>query len=214
LLVVITIIAVLASIALPVYTGVQTRGAQTKALSNAKQIGLAMKLFSMDNDGSYPNTTVDADGKPTTTPVSDSNTAFAQLIPDYVPGESIFALGKSAFTPKPPDEKYDSAATKLVTGENHWALVLGLNELSDPRFPLLADGFADSSSHKYSKDDSTKGGVWRGKNAVVVFADFSGRVMKVDATSLTIKGSPDGQDMFKTGEANWLGAANTVVNPK
>ena len=38
LLVVIAIIAVLASIALPVFSSVQTKGAQTKALSNGKQI--------------------------------------------------------------------------------------------------------------------------------------------------------------------------------
>ena len=45
LLVVITIIAILASIALPVFNGVTERANQTKDLSNAKQIGIALKLF-------------------------------------------------------------------------------------------------------------------------------------------------------------------------
>ena len=45
LLVVITIIAILASIALPVFSGVTERANQTKDLSNAKQIGLACKLY-------------------------------------------------------------------------------------------------------------------------------------------------------------------------
>ncbi len=55
LLVVITIIAILASIALPVFNGVTERANQTKDLSNAKQIGLALKLFASDNNGAFPS---------------------------------------------------------------------------------------------------------------------------------------------------------------
>src|SRR5438132_4242752 len=54
LLVVIAIIAVLASLALPVFSSVQARAQQTKDLSNAKQIGLACKLFAGDHDGRFP----------------------------------------------------------------------------------------------------------------------------------------------------------------
>jgi prepilin-type N-terminal cleavage/methylation domain-containing protein len=54
LLVVITIIGILAGIALPVFNSVQVKGSQTKALAQAKQIGLALKLFAADNDGVYP----------------------------------------------------------------------------------------------------------------------------------------------------------------
>ena len=57
LLVVISIIAILAGIALPVFGEVQIRGAQTKALSNAKQVGTACKLFAMDYSGNYPRWT-------------------------------------------------------------------------------------------------------------------------------------------------------------
>ena len=45
LLVVISIIAILAGIALPVFGEVKIRGDQTKALSNAKQIGTACKIY-------------------------------------------------------------------------------------------------------------------------------------------------------------------------
>src|SRR6478672_3952934 len=61
LLVVITIIAILASIALPVFNGVTERANQTKDLSNAKQIGIAMKLFASDNNGAFPSKAPAAD---------------------------------------------------------------------------------------------------------------------------------------------------------
>ncbi len=107
LLVVITIIAILAGIALPVFTSVQIKGNQTKALSNAKQIALALRIYSSDNQGIYPSFTLNQ-GLPTTTTVSDSNTAFAQLFPQYVQEEKIFYLSKSAWTPTLPDEVTDN----------------------------------------------------------------------------------------------------------
>src|SRR5438552_5102555 len=89
LLVVISIIAVLAGIGLPVYSSVQERGAQTKDLSNAKQIALACKLYATDNDGLFP----DKDGQDADPPVTalsaacKSNQAFACLISTYLSKE-------------------------------------------------------------------------------------------------------------------------------
>ena len=75
LLVVISIIAVLAGIALPVYTTVQERGAQTKDLSNAKQIALACKLYATDNDGKFPDKDGTVDPPVALTAGSKSNQA-------------------------------------------------------------------------------------------------------------------------------------------
>ncbi len=112
LLVVITIIAILAGIALPVFTSVQVKGAQTKALSNAKQIALALRLYASDNNGIYPSYTL-VSGIPSTTTITDSsNVAFAQLFPTYVQSEGIFWLTKSAWCkPGGPDEQTDPAGT-------------------------------------------------------------------------------------------------------
>src|SRR5450432_3693265 len=95
LLVVISIIAILAGIALPVFGEVQIRGAQTKALSNGKQVGLACKVFAQDFNGSYPMYT-DLDNK-TGTP-NDANAALQVLIPDYIPEKSVLSIPKSAYT--------------------------------------------------------------------------------------------------------------------
>src|SRR5437868_10040965 len=87
LLVVIAIIAVLASIALPVFSSVQERGAQTKDLANAKQIALACKLYAADHDGKYPDKDGTVDPPVALTASSNSNQAFALLVPQYLPAE-------------------------------------------------------------------------------------------------------------------------------
>ena len=92
LLVVITIIAILAGIALPVFSQVQIKAAQTKALANGKQIGLACKLFAGDYSGTYP-CVLDANLKPIAGTLPDANTGLAELIPDYIPDEKICFWG-------------------------------------------------------------------------------------------------------------------------
>jgi prepilin-type N-terminal cleavage/methylation domain-containing protein len=190
LLVVITIIAILASIAVPVFTSVQVKGAQTKALSNGKQIALALRLYASDNNGNYPSYLVNSDGTTTTNPpaiVSSSNDAFCQLFPTYIKSEAIFWLGKSKWcSTNPPDEVTDSTLTvpsveTLKSGENEWAYVLGLTDTSTPSVPLIADGFISGgqTSHTYVTDQTKQGGVWKGVNAIVIRADSSGTVKKL-----------------------------------
>jgi prepilin-type N-terminal cleavage/methylation domain-containing protein len=226
LLVVISIIAILASIALPAFTSVQQRGKQTKALSNAKQIALALRLYGSDHDGVYPSTTVDASGNPTTTDVANSNAAFAQLFPTYIKNEAIFWVGGSRFcNPTAPDEQQDTTpgpnTLTLAAGENEWAYVLHLNDTFNPSVPMIADGFASASGHTYVKDQTAQGGVWKGQQAIVVRADgSSGAALKVDQGTLTVTGpnattgGAPGDIFITTNGANgWLGSTNTVVNP-
>jgi prepilin-type N-terminal cleavage/methylation domain-containing protein len=230
LLVVITIIAILASIALPAFTSVQQKGKQTKALSNGKQIALALRLFAGDHDGTYPSYVVDANGTPANPPVNvaSSNDAFCQLFPTYLKSEAIFYVGGSAWcNASAPDEVQDATLTvpstnTRATGENEWLFVLALNDTFNPSVPMIADGFISGGelSHKYIKDQSQKGGVWKGQTAIVVRADgSSGAALKVDPVSLLVIGPNGGAaagDIFTTanGANGWLGATNLVVNPK
>src|ERR1700730_14015524 len=130
LLIVITIIAVLAGIALPAYNGVKERGDQTKDLSNAKQIALALRQFAIDNNGAYPNKQSDANAKgdysaAASTLPSNSNEAFWWLFPNYLQSEQIFAVTGSAYTPSNPDNKIDdptktARTDTLKKGENNY----------------------------------------------------------------------------------------------
>jgi prepilin-type N-terminal cleavage/methylation domain-containing protein len=223
LLVVISIIAVLAGIALPVYSTVQERGAQTKDLSNAKQIGLACKLYASDNDGKFP----DKDGQAADPPVtalsgtSTSNQAFACLVPNYLPSEKLFYLGKSAWSPTVPDEKTTASTDRVEVGTNNFAYELGLNETSNPSFPLIADApTTGGQSAVYSTDSTKKGGVWKGKKAVVIRCDMSGTVetclVNATAGTSTVQGSTGTSsktDIFAP-SATWLSSTgNSLLLP-
>jgi len=223
LLVVISIIAVLAGIALPVYTTVQERGAQTKDLSNAKQLGLACKLYAADNDGKFP----DKDGQaadPPVTPLSTtstSNAAFACLVPNYLPSEKLFYLGKSAWSPNTPDEKTATSTDRVEQSTNNFAYELGLNETSNPSFPLIADAPATGgASAVYTTDPTKKGGVWKGKKAVVIRCDMSGTVETCVVNSAsgtsTVQGPTGGSaktDIFAPNGTTWLSTSNSLLLP-
>jgi prepilin-type N-terminal cleavage/methylation domain-containing protein len=223
LLVVITIIAVLAGIALPAYNGVQERANQTKDLSNAKQIALALRQFAMDNNGAYPAKAPATDyAAAAATAPGTSNDALWWLFPTYLQTEAIFAIPGSAYTPGTPDNRLDAAGAgtrtdTLKAGENNYAYVSGLTDTSNPSFPLLADGFIAGSPGTYADNKATKGGVWAAKKAVVVFCDASGQVLRVDPTSKQVQrtnSSGTKVNMF-VGATDWFDTtANPVVNPE
>ena len=57
-------------LALPVFGRTAVRGAQTKNLSNAKQLALAVRVYAQDNEGRFP-------------------LHLSDLVPDYIPGENL-----------------------------------------------------------------------------------------------------------------------------
>jgi prepilin-type N-terminal cleavage/methylation domain-containing protein len=220
LLVVISIIAILAGIALPVFGEVQVRGAQTKALSNAKQVGLACKVFATDYNGNFPYWT---DPVNKTGTANDANSILETLIPDYIPDKGVFSIPKSAYC----KSKGGGAATstQLRAGDNEWAYVLGLTDTSNARFPLLADGFKQGSPGTYIADDAQPGGVWKAKKAVVIRVDISGTVetlYKANKTgdTATVKRSDDepNKNAFEkdaTSNPPWLSGQDVkVLNPQ
>jgi prepilin-type N-terminal cleavage/methylation domain-containing protein len=232
LLVVITIIAILASFALPAYTKVQERAQQTKDLSNIKQVGLALKQFASDNNGSFPNHVPGTDYASATilTGGNSSNDAFWWLFPNYLQSEDIFVVPGSAWTPANADNMLDAAGAANrsetlegtgggggggATAECGYAYITGLTDTSNPAFPLAADGFANGTSPtdpQYTNNKAVQGGVWVGQKAVVLFCDASAQIKTCTPATYKVT-RPGGLNLFAPG-ANWLdAAANLMLNP-
>ena len=198
LLVVITIIGILAGIALPVFNTVQIKGSQTKGLAQAKQIGLALKIFAGDNDGAYPG-----NGTPTTFKAdpATSNDAFACLFPQYLTNETIFA-NKLVYGSVTPDNAYDNPYTgarnkSLATKENVYGYMDNQTDGSNPSNPLVFDNC--STTGTYTNAVNTAGSVWGGTKAICIRLDNSGALENLDygngagaigtATAAVIKGN-------------------------
>src|SRR5437660_10473556 len=170
LLVVVTIIAILASVALPAFIGVQERAQQTKDLSNIKQIGLALKQFATDNNGSFPSKAPGGAGDYSAAPVAapaTSNDAFWWLFPTYTTSEQIFAVPGSKYNPSNPDDKLDDPSTgartfTLAVGECGYSYITDLTDTSNAAFPIAADGWVTPVANppSYDPNKSNKGGVW------------------------------------------------------
>jgi prepilin-type N-terminal cleavage/methylation domain-containing protein len=233
LLVVIAIIAILASIALPAFSSVQERAKQTKDLSNGKQIALALKQFALDNNGVFPQFAPAASyGAAITagTLPANSNEALWWLFPTYLTSEDIFCVGGSKWSNGQPDNKIDVAGSAgrtdtLAPGENAYLYVMGLNDTSNPQFPLIADavtGTTAAAPYQYTVDQNTAGGVWKGRRAIVIFVDGSGRVMTCDDVAAPLlptiyRPGQTADSIFETStdvNVTWLvNTTNTILNP-
>ncbi len=101
LLVVIAVIAILVSIAYPVYTGILERAKVTRDMNNLRQLALRIQTYLNDNDQVLPVTL--------TWP---GTTAVPVLYPKYVSTRKVF---QSPFDPRPPSESDTAPATVPVS---------------------------------------------------------------------------------------------------
>jgi len=174
LLVVITIIAILAGISVPIYQSVILNAQQNHALQNARQIGLALRVYANDNNGAYPVGTNTFDE-----PIATANDAFRSLLPTYLDNEQNFVVARS-ITGAKADNRIDTPAEILKPGENHFAYVAGLNSTSNSLWPLIVD--ATDGNGKYTNIETDLGGTWKGNKAVVVRSDSSAQIVPLRGT--------------------------------
>ncbi len=224
LLVVIAIIALLASIAIPVYGSAQEKALRIKCLSQAKGVFPALKMFAGDHDGSYP-TKENEDDANASGEVKDANGAFANLIPGYLANESPFGNPSSRWckdqngAAKGPDNDISSRNKVLEQGENTYAYVRGLSEVSNASWPIIADGFTQGSESdpKYSAKEGDYGAVWKGKVAIVVRNDGSAKEERCNSQTFTVTRRGQGnRNLFTEDSSNddpWLVGCK-VLNPK
>ena len=147
LLVVISIIATLAGVGVPVIIAQQKKGARAEAISNIKQIGMAMFSFDQDYSG-YPSqasyTDVSANNPPSASiptlsgSPTTSNDFFVQLIVGgFIDGEKQF-YAKSTFTKKA--DGVITGTSCLAKGECGFSYVMGPVGSGSGNDPLSSSG--------------------------------------------------------------------------
>jgi len=95
LLVVIAIIAILAAILFPVFAQAREKARQTSCLSNMKQIGIGLMMYSSDYDSQYP---------PSQLGSGTELVSWPQMMQPYIKNEQVFTCPSSApgsFAPDP-----------------------------------------------------------------------------------------------------------------
>ncbi|MEI6399427.1 MAG: type II secretion system protein, partial [Pseudomonadota bacterium] len=194
LLVVITIIGILATLAPSAINGVLTNANQAKALNGARNVAMALKLYASDHDGNFPPGDKAIDAFNTLVPAEAGSTG-------YIKDKKSFIVKGSAWNPQDKN-KADDTSLKLAEGQNHWAYFSGLTSESSENWPLIFDG-PNSADGSYSTKKSEKGGVWEGKNAIVV--RVNGSAAKETLTDKKLK--VDGQDNALKAGDTWLTGA-------
>ena len=169
------VLAALVGVSIPAFSETSGKVDRARSLAQAKQIGLALKLFAGDNDGTYPcSGTPELLKKPAT-----SNAAFAVLFPIYLESEMIFGDERSAYQTRKPDNVIDHTYTgkpirTLEPGENVYGYMMGLTDNANPGCPLVFDG-TDGAGY-YTMDDKARGGIGGGVEVIVIRLDNSGRL--------------------------------------
>jgi prepilin-type N-terminal cleavage/methylation domain-containing protein len=221
LLVVISIIAILAGLAMPVFTSAMKKGRITESVSNCKQIVTSLRMYSGANDGNYPTTTLPATGSTEGTALAAgdfSNKAFENIMP-YAQNKKVFANKASAYCKTPTADTTAADAKLLKAGQNDWLYIVGLSDTTDPRWPLIGTATKTSSDLTYTSLTNAKGGVWGGTDAVIGFCDGSARPIggkEMDSTTPTatfVKGPNNGANIF-TGTDDWLGLTPIILCPE
>lgn len=140
LLVVITIIAILAGLAVPAYNYVQMLANQTRGVNNAKQVIMSMKLFSKEHNTQYPDTVPN----PLTGALAqNANDAFRLMIQEkIVTDERIFGC-PAGFNPDSNLGQSPGYDLALLPGENHWAMTGGLTDTVAGNMPLVFENPAN-----------------------------------------------------------------------
>ena len=198
LLVVITIIGILATLAPQAINGVLMSANRIKALSAARNIGMALKTYANEHDGAFPKG-------------EKASEAFSKLLPQdvgssgYISDKKQFFVKGSKYTP-PSDTPNGGDQKTLTEGENHWGFMSGLDDSGSGRWPLLFDGPA-SAEGSYSAKKTEKGGVWEGKVAIVVRLDGSANAEQLKE----LKVQTDGQDNILKATENWANGGKIAM---
>ena len=209
LLVVIVIIAALAGLTAPMVIRQRKKADQTEAVSNARQIGLALFEFETEY-GSFPDDdTAKAVADNTETTASsgaDANSKFRQLIRANIAQSETMFYSKASYTKKP-DNDMNTDAKALEAGEVGFGLMMkadgkGLSAAGNPSRPICATPFTSTLSGEFDFD------MYDGK-AVILKLDNS--VASINIIKSSGAARLNGKALTADGDDTVWGASNPVT---
>jgi len=166
LLTAISIISVLGAVAMPAINSALETARMNAAMQGARQIGLGLRGYADDSGGLYPGGEND-EGES----ISTANAAFRDLA-EYLDDERVFAVSGSAW-----GSEAKNGGTYCGSGECHFAYITGQTNTSTSWFPLVVDGTDGSGTYNRTKGE--RGGLWKGRKAIVTNIDGSARTVKL-----------------------------------
>ncbi len=216
LLVVIVIIAALAGLAAPQIIKHRKKADQTEAVSNARQIGMALFEFETAY-GSFPDSTTAEDvtentQSPLSLAGSTANDYFRQLLATEIASSEEIFYAKSGYSKKP-DNVFNTTEKALGPGEVGFGYIMNgeraLSSAGNPARPVAG------APLKFPFESGQFDSDYYDARAVVLRIDNSVQSLQiVKSTGLAMMGG--GKNLLQTGEDTiWgTGLTPTMVNPQ
>ena len=134
LLVVITIIAILAGLAIPAGQAVLKMARQNQASNNCRQVIMALKQFAAKNQSQYPDSVLNPLTGGT---AQNANEAFHLLFQQRVIDDERIFGSPAGYSPDGMIGKAPAFDRAVTANENHWAMTAGLTDTSASNVPLV-----------------------------------------------------------------------------
>lgn len=152
----------------------------TRAITHCRQIILANKLYAADHGGAYPDAAV-----PT---ALSSNEVFRQLfVAGATQDEKFFGSPVSPFLPDGDIGHAPEFLKAVEPGENHWACMTGLKELSPGSIPLIFENPSVAEWPPCWNADvartAVKGRTWSGGKIIIGTNDGSVELQKLESAT-------------------------------
>ena len=198
LLVVITIIAILAGLAVPAFNQVQEKARMMQGSSNARQIIITLKNYAGDNSGNYPDS--DKDEQPQT-----SNDAFRLLFKrGLLEDERAFTAASSPYEGDNNIGESPGYEEALKAGENHWSMTKGLSDSASGNAPIIFENPTGGGSWPptWNCDKAgtkAEGRAWKSGKIIIGRNDGSvaGEMLEaVKGDNVGLKQNSNGKDLF------------------